>query len=329
MRPNLLALTLSILVLAAPTQAAEWAEKMFPVRSHDFGTVARAAKAEFYFPVKNIYAEPVHILAVRASCGCTTPTVTKETIERNETGYIIATFNTDRFLGSRRATIKVTLDRPQPARVELTIEGFVRRDVVIDPGVVRFGEVASGQAEAQAVNVAYAGRDDWQLMQVESSAGYLQTLIEEKRRQGGRVDYRLTVRLSDHAPAGYIQEELVLLTNDRNSTSRRIPLKVEGRVVPHLSVQPRSLYLGDLVVGEPVTKKLIVRGRIPFKVLAVKMGDRVLDVEASKEAKPLHVLSVTFTPEQPGPLENDLVIETDLTGQSQATCRAVAQVRQP
>ncbi|MGO8749445.1 MAG: hypothetical protein ACLQNE_26090 [Thermoguttaceae bacterium] len=55
---------LAVLLLAIPCAAQEWAEKMFTVRSYDFGNVARGAKAEFAFELTNLYLEDVHIASV-------------------------------------------------------------------------------------------------------------------------------------------------------------------------------------------------------------------------------------------------------------------------
>ena len=44
----------------------EWADKMFKIRRHDFGTVARNSKQVFSFELQNIYKEPIHITGVRA-----------------------------------------------------------------------------------------------------------------------------------------------------------------------------------------------------------------------------------------------------------------------
>ena len=50
----------------------EWAARMFESTEHNFGTVARGAKAEYEFVFSNIYLEDVHVASVRTSCGCTT-----------------------------------------------------------------------------------------------------------------------------------------------------------------------------------------------------------------------------------------------------------------
>ena len=44
---------------------------MFKVTEHDFGSVARGAKAEYRFVFENLYMEDVHISHAYSSCGCT------------------------------------------------------------------------------------------------------------------------------------------------------------------------------------------------------------------------------------------------------------------
>ena len=79
--------------------AQEWAIKMFNVTSHDFGPVARGAKCEFRFQIKNIYEEDAHISSVKSSCGCTTPQLTKNDLKTFQTAEVVAEFNTRDFLG--------------------------------------------------------------------------------------------------------------------------------------------------------------------------------------------------------------------------------------
>ena len=61
----------AILAAALPAQGEPWAQKMFETANHDFGHLARNAKAEHAFLLSNIYLEDVHIESARPSCGCT------------------------------------------------------------------------------------------------------------------------------------------------------------------------------------------------------------------------------------------------------------------
>ena len=64
MSRNVLAAFALALLFALPAGAQEWADKMFTLRVHDFGNVARGAKATFRFDFKNIYEEDLQIDSV-------------------------------------------------------------------------------------------------------------------------------------------------------------------------------------------------------------------------------------------------------------------------
>ena len=81
MRRHVLLAWLVLLVCATTAPAQDWAREMFSETSHDFGAVARGAKVQYHFNFKNIYEEPAHVLAIRSSCGCTTPEVTKSELK--------------------------------------------------------------------------------------------------------------------------------------------------------------------------------------------------------------------------------------------------------
>jgi hypothetical protein len=72
----------------SPALAQEWAKKMFPVTSHNFGTVAKGAKTEYRFVFRNVYKEDLHVVGVRTSCGCTSPEVTRHDLKTHETGEV-------------------------------------------------------------------------------------------------------------------------------------------------------------------------------------------------------------------------------------------------
>ncbi|MCH8921823.1 MAG: DUF1573 domain-containing protein [Planctomycetes bacterium] len=290
---SLLGLSLSFALLSAAS-AQQWAEKMFqgPL-SHDFGTVARASKVEHRFTLKNLYKETVHIAGVTSSCGCTTPSITKDTLNTYETCEIVAKFNTRSFTGSRSATITVTIDKPFFAEVQMRVKGTIRTDVVFSPASVQFGEVPVGTPIKRTVRVAYAGRSDWKIVDVRSANPHLEVELSPTRRSGGRVDYEIVVHLKDDAPIGSLRDQLVLITNDRNVP--RIPLYVEGRISAAVTISPSPLYLGTLTPGKSVTKQLIVRSKTPFKITSVDCKDKRFEFKLPDSSKTLHVVPVTFT----------------------------------
>ncbi len=323
LRTFLTALSL-LLVSVQLASAQDWAVKMFDKTDHDFGTVARGAKAFGHFKIKNLYEETVHIAGVRSSCGCSSPTIVNPTLKTYEEGEIVVQFNTSSFLGYKSATITVTIDQPYYAEVQLHVQGYIRSDVVINPGSVQFGTVDQGQPAEQRLVVNYAGRSDWQLLDVQSAYPHVEVEMNQIANNGSQISYELLVRLKEDAPSGYVSDQLVLVTND--TRAKQIPLLMEGRVVPQIAVSPAPLYLGDLKPGQKVTKQLVVRGKQPFKITDIRCANGSFTFSKPDEAKPLHLVAVTFTPAKPGRVHEQIEIRTDNSESVTASVAAYANV---
>ncbi|MEE8451524.1 MAG: DUF1573 domain-containing protein, partial [Thermoguttaceae bacterium] len=291
----------------------EWARKMFETINHDFGSVARGAKAEHEFVLKNIYLEDVHIASVRSSCGCTTPRITKQWLKTYEKAAIVAHYNTGSFLGRKGATVTVTIDKPFYAQVQLHVTGDIRGDVVFTPGSVQLGSVDEGSVADRKVTVSHTGSSSWKILNAKIANPHISVKVLDQRRRGGRVSYDLLVHLDENAPAGYVKDHLMLATNDGRAT--QIPLLIEGRVVPSITVSPASLFMGVVASGKTVTKQLVVRGKRPFRILDVTCDDASFEfgVPTDDVPKLVHLVPVTFLAGKgTGKVIRTIRIQTDL-----------------
>ena len=299
-------------VFSTPLCAQDWAEKMFNKREHNFGMVARGADTVFRFEITNLYKQTMHITNVSSSCGCTSPSIENSTIKTHEKAYIVAKFNTRTFTGFHGATLTVTFGPPYRAQVQLRVHGNIRGDVVFSPGALQFGDVQEGVKTERSLNVNFAGRDSWQIIDVTNDNDNFEVELKELSRGLGKVSYNLLVRLKDNVPAGYIKDQLTVVTNDPRKDSQRIPLFVEGRIVPEISVTPSNLVLGDVVSGTTSTKKIVVTGKNPFRIVDVTCDDDCLSFKSSGDAKTLHFVEVTFRPDSnAGPVRIPFRIKTD------------------
>jgi hypothetical protein len=317
-------------MLAAPfggeASGKEWALKMFKETTHDFGHVARGAKTEFAFELQNTYEEDVHIAEVRSSCGCTTATVSKTTLKTWEKGTVVAAFNTRSFQGLRNSTITVVIDKPFHAEVQLNVTGYIHSDVDFQPGAISFGDVEQGTAVQQKVAVTFYGRSTWNITDVRSANDDLEVELSDANRQGGRTVYQMTVRLKGDAEPGYINDTLTLVTDDRNLPT--VPLTVEGKIVPPLTVSPSALFLGVLAPGQKVTKQLVVRARQPFKIKAVRCDGDLFEFKTNEQSRTVHLVPVTFTASKmPGEIQQVIEIETDLPTGGTTKCLARGSIK--
>jgi hypothetical protein len=307
----LLVTIVAILTSASPSNAQEWARKMFKESEHNFGTVVRDGKTEFPFVFENLYMEDVHVAAVRTSCGCTTPRIENATLKTYEKSAIIAHFNTDTFFGQHGATVTVTIDKPFYAEVQLHVSGYVRTDVMVDPGSVQFGAVDQGTAFLQKVNVNYnGGSSNWKIVDVKSDNPNLKAEAVETNRNYGQANYALKVRLDEKTPVGYLNDRVFLVTGD----NQKIPVLVEGRIEPSVSVSPAALFMGVVQPGQKVTKQLVVKSKKPFKILSITCDDKSFEFATDKDdaSKPVHLVPVTFIAgEDLGKIVKTIKIQTD------------------
>jgi hypothetical protein len=302
---------------------------MFATRSHDFGTVARGAKAEYEFVLKNKYIEDVHVASARVSCSCTSVCIENPHLKTYERGSIVAKFNTTAFRGQRGATITVTFDQPYRATVQLQVKGYIRSDVTLQPAGVELGEICRGTAVEEVIRVTRIGRSDWRVLKITSGNPHLTGEVVRTRREWDRVTCDVRVRLNAAAPAGYIRDHLMLVTSD--SRGKHIPVHVEGRVCPALVVSPSSLFLSALRPGQIVTRPIVVSStaKVPFSVLSVTSDHGAVDARLSQgdAAKPIHVIPLSFTArDQPGKVVEVVRIQTDLNGEvAEATVMAAVR----
>lgn len=314
-------LVAALLTPVASSFAADWSDKAFPVKSYDFGAVAVAAKTEFVFPVHNPFSTTMHIRSIRTSCGCTTPTVETEYIEPNQTGGIRARFNTDSFRGKRGATLTVVIDQPMYSEVRLRVDGYIRSDMVFHPGAVEFPKLQQGESATKTSSIQYAGRSDWEVVDVRSNNPWLVPTVKETGRGNGKVNYEIGVTVREDAPVGFFQDEVLVFTNDRNMP--RVPLRVAGQVDSALTISPQAIALGSIKPGQSVTQKMILLGKEPFTVDSIQAEGWEIEFDAPAESKKTHILTPKFTPaaNASGPVKSTILIQ--VTGEETLTAKAL------
>ncbi|TWU40437.1 hypothetical protein Poly41_12700 [Novipirellula artificiosorum] len=300
--------------------AADWSDSVFPIKSHEFGTVAVAAKTEFRFPVKNPYSQPMHIQTVRTSCGCTTGIVETEYVAPGETGSVMARFNTGTFRGKRGATLTVVIDKPFYAEARLVVNGYIRSDMVFHPGEIGFGKLNQGDTATQQSTVMYAGRNDWQVVDVVSNHSWLMPSFKQISRGSGRVDYQIGVTVREDAPEGYFQDEIIVITNDHSMP--RVPLRVAGQVESLLNISPQSIALGGVKLGQPIVKRLVIRSQEPIMIESIECEGWECDFEKPTAPQKTFLLETTFTAvDATGSQRKPVVIKT--SGPRSITAKAL------
>jgi hypothetical protein len=298
---------------------------MFTELSKDFGSVPRGPTLSHPFRLVNSTGRVVTIANVRVSCGCTTATALKTTLNPGEETAILAQMDTRRFSGVKTVTIFVQFSQPAWEEVRLWVQANGRDDVSVTPETVAFGRTKRGASPEAEVAITFLGAPGSQVLDAQSDSNYIQPAVQSAQGQDGEVAYRVSARLRPDAPVGKWYTDVWLTTNNPAMPRIRVPLTVE--IESALSVSPATVQLGQVPLGGEAERKVVVRGVKPFRITTIDGGDGQLRVhDSATVSKPVHVLTVTVKGGKSGEIHRTLLIHTDLQDESEIEFQAKAQV---
>lgn len=112
----------------APTGDAAMAAFAFENRVHDFGEIDEGEVVEHTFTFVNEGKAPLVIDDIKTSCGCTTPSYTKDPVAPGAEGSIDVRFNSSGKKGKINKTVTVNANVPGGKKT-LTITGTVNKQL--------------------------------------------------------------------------------------------------------------------------------------------------------------------------------------------------------
>lgn len=319
--------TLGLMGGASTTaQGAEWADSLFAENTHNFGSVPRGAKVKHDFVMTNRLAEPITILNLRASCGCTSGRTAASIVQPGKSAVVEAHMDTRNFVGQKSTVLFVNLITASghEAEVRLGVTSNILSDVVLNPGSIDFGTVTRGQTPSQTLTIERIEAPGWRFERMVSASRVIDAQLVETGRQGGNVSYSLTVSLKPDAPAGVVRDEIRLIGNDPQMPS--VPVAVTAMIRGELSASPSVLSMGQVASASGAQGRFIVRASKPFTIKNVEgAGDGFSIISADKTPKPVHIVTVGFKSEEAtarGDLQRIFRVHTDLPGEAPLDLKA-------
>lgn len=105
---------------------AQKANFKFDTEKHNFGTIEEnGGPATHKFEFTNMGTEPIKINKVKASCGCTTPSWSREIVAPGEKGHVTAKYNPKNRPGKFNKTLTITTGENE--KIYLRISGSVTK----------------------------------------------------------------------------------------------------------------------------------------------------------------------------------------------------------
>ncbi|MBR4432329.1 MAG: DUF1573 domain-containing protein [Paludibacteraceae bacterium] len=307
---------LSILCMALVSVAMMAQEPVitFERTEHDFGKIPEdGGRVSTEFVFKNEGMAPLVLSNVRASCGCTTPTWTKEPVEPGQTGSITVTYNPNGRPGKFSKTVTITSNATEPGK-RVFIKGEVipkqakpvnkytiavgalnMKSKELNLGDIKKGESKSGELEyanqkAEEHKVALATADSWLINQV--------TLEAPKPNEVGKLIFAIDTKAAPlYGPVevyAYVVVDGKLVKTDEYKVTIKANVvedfsqmsTAERQNAPIIEV-PAEMNVGKFAKGKIYKVNVVVKnsGVNPLEVRRAYCEDTRMDAKAPKAIK--------------------------------------------
>ncbi|MDB5308989.1 MAG: hypothetical protein JWO38_3191 [Gemmataceae bacterium] len=304
---------------------------LFAEKVKDFGITPKGPVLVHYFRFTNTTGQTLTLGQPRVSCGCTSAAVSKNQVAPGETAAVIAYMDTRR-IPTPNVTKSVIVYVPFYGQIQeevaLRVQTVCRDDLMMSPDTLAFGTVRKGQGAKVSTKVTFSSDPDWQVTESSSTGGYVGVQHKLDSRSGGMVTYEITATLDKDCPAGNWTSDVNLKTSNAAVGNLRIPVTVN--ITAPVAVSPEAVQFGDLALGNPSEKRVVLQSGTPFKIIGVKGADEQLDVKVeSTDAKPVHVVTLSATPKLIGGFARTVEIVTDNKEQPKVVIPVAAKVIGP
>lgn len=242
----------SLLLLATAFTMVSYAQKAvitFETKTYEFGKIAEEdGNATYVFKFSNTGNAPLVVNRVQASCGCTTPTWTKEPIEPGKTGSVTVTYNPVGRPGMFTKTITV-YSNASDEQIVLIIKGEVIPksqsgssaypvtigDLRLKSKVVQVNNVEKGKSMSRVIEIQNAGKSDLKPT-LENLPPYLSVSVQPetlKPNQTGNITFTFNSKNTNQW--GPVTDEIYVVLNNQRKYSDEFQIRVIGNVVEDFS----------------------------------------------------------------------------------------------
>lgn len=233
------------------------------------GPVVEGVRIQRSFVLENRGSEPVVISEVRASCGCTTATLSSLVIPPGGREALSVAYNSTGKSGRDMQTVHLFSNDPVVPDLHLVLDLVVAPPAVrVSPKEIDFGEQT--QASTAKCRLRIALPPDVEPRHVKVLPASPLVLVTQTADAQQPQECAFEISLAPAMPVGRLESSVRIAWRSELSDSIVVP--VLATVVGDLLVTPKRLFFGLVQSGSHVQKSCRLRSlsRTPFKVLAVR-----------------------------------------------------------
>lgn len=294
-----------LLVIDANAQQAE--PITFKETIHDFGKIREdAGNADHEFTFVNTGSQPVTILKVTASCGCTTPGWTNEPVLPGKSGFVKGSFNPVGRPGFFNKSLTVTTSAGgnpivlslkgtvtnEDIETDLTRLKIASGNLMLRAKEINFGKIFINRpATSQEIVVFNNGQNPIAISAVKGPA-YITVAHPEVIQPNQQAVVKVTYNAMLKNQYGFVSDNIELVTDDEAMPSKSIPVyatieefflpvsSAEQDRVPVMALTSAALEFGNIRDGASLKRDITIRnnGKKELVIRAVQPNCRCISV---------------------------------------------------
>ncbi len=327
-------------VTPQPTKPAQTTTRgsdiTFQVKEFDFGTIWDHKSMTANYPFTNTGTQPLVITRMKAGCGCTTPVADKTVIQPGEQGTITVTF--DPKGKQRKQDKKVTIYTNSPVNPETSvwIRSIVKPFIEVDNKFLSLEEMKIGEPESIEFNI-YPADPNYKILSIKGMGkhGQYVTAKEIDVPEGG--PRRIRIDVAPNRPWGAFHSQVLIngvgKMPDGSDTNHTLTIFANGKTFGKIRASNHIISIGTLQPGATYNKRIKIfrEDGQPFEILNTAVTQptvsgmnavSVPEVDGSYSV----IVSGTLPQTHTGPINAQIVVQTDVRGEEVLSFRAAGVV---
>ncbi len=308
----------------------------FEVEERDFGTIWDHESVTTTYPFTNTGSQTLVITRMKAGCGCTTPVADKTVIQPGEQGVITVTFDPRGKAKKQDKKLTIYTNSPVNPEKSVWIRSIVKPFVEVDSKFLSLDEMKMGEKkEREGKREKEEKKEKRGALKGLGKPGQSFTAPSVPVPPASPLLFRL--HISPNRPWGAFHSQVLIngvgKMPDGSDTNHTLTMFANGKTFGKLRASNHIISIGTLEPGEAYNKqiKIFRADGEPFEILNTSVTQPTvagMNAVAIPEIDGSYSLIVSGTLSQThrGPLNAQIVVQTDVEGEEVLSFRAAGVV---
>jgi len=296
----------------------EWDER-------DFGTIWDFEPVTTTFPFTNTGSKTLVLSRLQAGCGCTTPVADKTILQPGESGTITVTFDPKGKENKQDKKVTIFSNSAKNPEKAFWIRSIVRTFVEVKNKFLNLNEMTLG--EPHSVEFDFFPVDpNFTITSMTGTGKHGSYISAEEIDVAEGSPRRIRITVNPNMPWGAFHSQLRIAgtgqTPAGETVNHEFTVFANGKTFGKIVADKHIISLGSLQQGGQYHRKITIRREdgVPFKVLNTAVlqptvtginATAVPNIDGSYDV----IVSGTLPPSHQGPLNAEVMVQTDVPGE--------------